>query len=47
MLTYMYFWVQINISDKKHTVVPIDKWTHFFFNVSVLTLMNFRKIMQN
>lgn len=19
MLTYMYFWVQINISDKKHT----------------------------
>lgn len=30
MLTYMYFWEQINISHKKHTVVPIDKWTHFF-----------------
>lgn len=30
MLTYMYFWVQISISHKKHTVVPIDKWTQFF-----------------
>lgn len=37
MLTYMYFWVQINISHKKHTVVPNDKWTQFFIDINELS----------